>query len=117
MEYLCIFKMVQKRVYVKKRINMTVIIPVNKKDEEDAQIVSMNEIHFWALITLEDGKIQSCTFHDTREEITQWIDIVVVLNEQEHVWLNVRCVFKMYVQCSLRAAGARRQKKKKKKHR
>ena len=65
---------------------MTVLIPVNKKDEDEAEIVSMNEIHFWALITLEDGKIQSCIFHDTREEITQWIDIVVVLNEQEYVW-------------------------------
>lgn len=65
---------------------MTVLIPVNEKDQNSSTLVSMNENHSWALITIEEGKIESCDFFDDRNKITGWIDCVVVINEQEHVW-------------------------------
>lgn len=65
---------------------MTVIIPVDKKSFDDATLVTMKEQHTWAFIVIEDGKIASCDFYDDRNEINQWIDCVIVLNESEYVW-------------------------------
>ena len=65
---------------------MTVIIPVDKKDQDEANIVSMNENHIWAHISIEDGKIANCNFVDDRTTIVDWIDCVVVINEKEYVW-------------------------------
>lgn len=65
---------------------MTVIIPMNEKNEEESRIVSMNEDHTWAVITLTEGKIESTVFIDDRNSIVEWIDCVVVINEQEYVW-------------------------------
>lgn len=65
---------------------MTVIIPVDKKSFDEAQLVSMNENHTWAFVTIDEGKIASCDFYDDRNEITPWIDCVIVINEKEYVW-------------------------------
>lgn len=65
---------------------MTVLIPVDKNSFEDATLISMNEEHIWAFITLDEGKIISSYFFKNRDEITEWIDCVVVLNEREYVW-------------------------------
>lgn len=65
---------------------MTVLIPVNEKSQINANIVSMNDNHTWAFVTIDEGKISSCNFVDDRNEILEWIDCVVVVNEREYVW-------------------------------
>lgn len=65
---------------------MTVLIPVNSTNRDLCQIASIEENKSWAFITLEEGKIVKTEFHDRREDIIEWIDAVVVINEQEYVW-------------------------------
>lgn len=65
---------------------MTVLIPVDISNKDEAQIRSMEENNSWAFITLDEGQIESCEFYERREDILEWIDAVVVINEQEYVW-------------------------------
>ncbi len=65
---------------------MTVLIPTNSTSRHEAQISSMEENQSWAFVTLDEGQIESCNFFERREDILEWIDAVVVINEQEYVW-------------------------------
>lgn len=65
---------------------MTVLIPVDSNSRHESLLCSMEENNSWAFITLEDGKIESCEFYDRREDIIEWVDSVVVLNDKEYVW-------------------------------
>ncbi len=65
---------------------MQILIPVDDTDFEEAQITLLDDVQHWILINLEEGRIVEHTFYKTREEITVWIDVVVVKNAQEYVW-------------------------------
>ncbi|MGA1931753.1 hypothetical protein ACH5BF_03400 [Arcobacter sp. YIC-464] len=65
---------------------MTVLIPVNNKSRHECTIASMEENKSWAFIRLDEGKISDVEFYDRREDILEWIDAVVVINDQEYVW-------------------------------
>lgn len=65
---------------------MTVLIPTDTNNRHEAVIASMEENNSWAYVTLEEGQIESCEFFERREDILEWIDFVVVINEGEYVW-------------------------------
>jgi len=65
---------------------MTVLIPVDSKNRHECTIASMEENKAWAFIRLEEGKISDVEFFDRREDICEWIDAVVVINNLEYVW-------------------------------
>ncbi len=66
---------------------MKILIPVDDdSDYEEAKIVLLKDVQHWILIEHDLGKVISYEFYKTREEITDWIDIVVVKNAQEYVW-------------------------------
>lgn len=65
---------------------MTVLIPVDQINQDEANIISMNEKHVWAHITIDEGKIANCDFVEDRTTINDWVDCVVVINEKEYVW-------------------------------
>ncbi len=65
---------------------MTILIPVDSRDRHLCVISSIEENNAWAFVTLDDGKISNVTFYDRREDINEWIDSVVVINELEYVW-------------------------------
>ena len=65
---------------------MTILIPVDSKDRDQCLISSIEENKAWAFVTLDEGKIASIEFYNRREDITVWIDAVVVINELEYVW-------------------------------
>lgn len=65
---------------------MTILIPTNSDNRDESILSSMEENNFWAFITLDEGKVSSCEFYKNRDDIKVWIDSVVVINEQEHVW-------------------------------
>lgn len=65
---------------------MTILIPVNSTNRDECIIASIEENKSWAFIKLDEGKISSINFYDRREEISEWIDAVVVINDLEYVW-------------------------------
>ncbi len=65
---------------------MTVLIPIDTASRHESLISSMEENNSWAFITLEEGKIESCEFYERREDIIEWIDSVIVINDKEYVW-------------------------------
>lgn len=65
---------------------MTILIPVDSKNRHECVISSIEENKAWAFVTLDEGKITNIEFFDRREDITVWIDAVVVINELEYVW-------------------------------
>ena len=65
---------------------MTVLIPVDSDNRDECIIASIEENKSWAFITLDEGKISNIEFVNRREDILEWIDAVVVINDQEYVW-------------------------------
>lgn len=65
---------------------MNILLPMDSDDVQEAQLVSLNDVKKWALINLEEGQVVEINHYDTREEINEWIDTVVVINNFEHVW-------------------------------
>ncbi len=65
---------------------MQILIPVDDTDYEEAQITLLDDVKHWILINLDKGEVVEYNFFDTHEEITQWIDVVIVKNQQEYVW-------------------------------
>ena len=64
---------------------MLILLPMNGDDMKESTLVSINEVKKWALLSVEEGKIAEMNFYDTREEITEWIDAVVVVGDFEPI--------------------------------
>lgn len=65
---------------------MNILIPVDDSDIEEAQITIIDDVKYWLLLDVAEGKVVTSEFYQTREEITDWVDVIVVKNQQEHVW-------------------------------
>jgi hypothetical protein len=74
-------------MHINKKVSlMTILIPTDSNNRYESVISSIEENSSWAYITLNDGQIISCDFFDRKEEIIEWIDYVVVLNDKEYIW-------------------------------
>ena len=65
---------------------MTILIPVDSRKRFECVISSIEENNAWAFVTLDEGKISNVEFFERREDISCWIDAVVVINDLEYVW-------------------------------
>ena len=66
---------------------MTILIPVdNNEDIDESKITLLDDAKYWALLEFADGKVTSSTFYNTKEEIKDWIDVVIIKNNKEYVW-------------------------------
>jgi len=65
---------------------MTVLIPVDSTNRDECIISSIEENKSWAFVSLDGGNITNVEFVDRREDIIEWIDAVVVINDQEFAW-------------------------------
>ena len=65
---------------------MNKLIPVDDSDIEEAKISLLEEVKYWLLIDLHEGKVKKSDFYQTRDEISDWVDVVVVQNDKEYVW-------------------------------
>ena len=65
---------------------MNILIPVDDCDVEEANITLLDDVKYWLLLDMTEGRMVKNDFYQTREEITDWIDIVVVKNNKEYVW-------------------------------
>ena len=65
---------------------MNILIPVDINDIDEAQLALLDNTKHWLLLDFNEGKVQKSNFYQTREEISQWIDVVIVQNDKEYVW-------------------------------
>jgi hypothetical protein len=64
---------------------MLLLLPMNGDDAKSGTLVSINEVKKWALLEISEGKLAKTEFFDTREEIEEWIDAVIVISDFEPV--------------------------------
>ncbi len=65
---------------------MNILIPVDDSDFEEAKISSIEDNNYWLLINLTEGKVINSEFYQSREEITDFVEVVIVKSQQEYVW-------------------------------
>ncbi len=65
---------------------MNILIPVDNCDIEEAKLTLLDDVQYWLLLDFNEGKVKSSDFYQTQEEITDWIDVVIVQNKNEYVW-------------------------------
>ena len=63
---------------------MTILIPLNSNDFDEAKIVSLQNVQYWIIIEHDKGKIIKYSFYNTFEEIADFIDIVILNSENEN---------------------------------
>jgi len=65
---------------------MNILIPVDDSDMEEAKLCSIDDAQFWLLFDLLEGKVSNSQFYQSREEISDWVDVVIVKDQKEYVW-------------------------------
>lgn len=65
---------------------MNLLIPVDCEKRHEANITTLDNTKDWAFIELEEGQISKCVFFKDRKDIQEWVECVVVINDQEYVW-------------------------------
>lgn len=63
---------------------MTILIPLNSNDFDEAKIISLQNVKYWIVIEHDKGKIIKYSFYNTFEEIADFIDIVILNSENEN---------------------------------
>lgn len=65
---------------------MNIIVPMDGNDIDESKITKVNEANYWFNFEMNEGKMQNGKFLSSRDEIEDYIDIVVVNSEKEDVW-------------------------------
>jgi predicted Fe-Mo cluster-binding NifX family protein len=65
---------------------MNILIPVDENDFDEANITLLDDVKYWLLFDLVDGKVIKTEFFNSREDIKILVDVVVVKNKNEYVW-------------------------------
>ena len=65
---------------------MNLLIPVNDSDIEETQIVGLDDVTYWLLLEFNEGKVVKSEFYQSKEEISDWIDVLIVKSQSEYVW-------------------------------
>jgi len=66
---------------------MNILIPVdNNEDVDEAQITLLDDAKYWLLLEFSEGRVHKSEFFNTKEEILEWIDVVIIKNNKEYVW-------------------------------
>lgn len=65
---------------------MKILIPTDLPDMEEGKIVLLDEVKQWLLIEFDLGKIQAYKFYENKEDIEDYIEVVIVKSDKEYVW-------------------------------
>ncbi len=65
---------------------MKILIPVDENEIEEAQITLLDDVKYWTLVELVEGRVTKTEFYQNRDEISDWVDVVIVKNQKEYVW-------------------------------
>lgn len=58
---------------------------MDSDDTQEGQLVSINDAKTWALVDLEAGQVVEINYFDTKEDVNDWVDAVVVIGDFEPV--------------------------------
>lgn len=64
---------------------MNLLIPVNSKEHEEARLCSLDANKVWAFVHIECGSVKKISFYDTKEEIRELCDYLIVKNKDEFI--------------------------------
>jgi len=65
---------------------MKLLLPMDKEDTQEGELVPMSEAAVWAVIDIEEGQVVEVTFHREKEAAMEaWPDAVVVTGDYEPV--------------------------------
>ena len=64
---------------------MLLLLPMNGDDTQESELVSINDVAFWATVEVEEGRVIEINFHKDRSEIEGWLDAVIVVGNYEPV--------------------------------
>jgi hypothetical protein len=58
---------------------------MNGDDTQESELVSINELSFWATVEIEEGRVIEINFYKDRSEIEGFLDAVIVVGNYEPV--------------------------------
>lgn len=64
---------------------MLLLLPMNGNDTQESELVSINELVFWATVEIEEGRVIEINFYKDRSQIEGWLDAVIVIGNYEPV--------------------------------
>jgi len=64
---------------------MLLLLPMNGDDTQESELVSINDVAFWATVEVEEGRVIEINFYKDRSEIDGWLDAVIVVGNYEPV--------------------------------
>lgn len=65
---------------------MNLLIPMDSNYRHEALITTLDNMKYWAFVELNEGQIDKCTFYKEKDDISSFIETVIVSNQQEYVW-------------------------------
>ena len=65
---------------------MNILIPADIEDMEEGKITLLDDAKKWVLIDFDLGKIQSFKFYDNKDDIKEYIEVLIVKSHEEYVW-------------------------------
>jgi len=64
---------------------MKILLPMDSDDTQEGKLVAINDAKKWALLDIEEGQVVEINYFDSKEEINDWIEAVVVVGDYEPV--------------------------------
>jgi hypothetical protein len=65
---------------------MNILIPVKEKNN-NSELEHILKNSYWAMVNLEEGKVQNINFYEGAwEEIDEFFEVVVVKDKDDYVW-------------------------------
>jgi len=65
---------------------MNILVPMDGNDIDESKITKVANVKYWFNFEMIEGRMKNEKFFFTREEIKDYIDIIVVESDKEDVW-------------------------------
>jgi len=64
---------------------MLLLIPIDKKDYENANITRINEKNIWITIEMDNGYIEKYSFFDNKDDIEEMVDYLIIKDKNDNI--------------------------------
>jgi len=65
---------------------MNIIMPMDGTDLEESKICAVHDAKSWLYFEMNEGRMVNEKFYDTRAEVENFPEIVIVCSDKEDVW-------------------------------
>ncbi len=65
---------------------MYLLLPMDSNDAEEAKLIKLDDVKFWAQILIEEGKLVEINFKENKDDFDNFSEAVVVVDDNEYVW-------------------------------